>query len=150
MAWGVISLPSIVVQADVPVEYGYYLDFNGSWEFAQKDNVVTAYAPLIQPNTPAADVSKLTFYTLEGHIWQDDKAVRDRLQGSLTTALHQRAVEHIPMVREMARRQVQAFVEKWLVDSFSDGRDFQVKVAFPDERLSPLAEDQPRAPKPSD
>lgn len=150
IAWGVIALPSIVVQADLPVEYGYYLDFNGQWEFAQKDNVVTAYAPLIQPNTPAADISKLTFYTLEGHIWQDDKAVRDRLQGSLTTALHQRAVEHIPMVREMARRQVQTFVEKWLADSFSDGRDFQVKVAFPDERSRPLAEEQKRVPEPSE
>jgi hypothetical protein len=150
IAWGVISLPSIVVQADLPVEYGYYLDFNGSWEFAQKDKVVPASAPLIQPNTPSGDVSKLTFYTLEGHIWQDDKAVRDRLQGSLTTALHERAVEHIPLVREMARRQVQTFVEKWLADAFSDGRDFQVNVVFPDERARPLAEDQKRVQKPSD
>jgi hypothetical protein len=150
LAWGVIPLPAIVVQADLPVEYGYYLDFNGSWEFAQKDNVVTACAPLIQPTTPAPDVSKLTFYTLEGHIWQDDKAVRDRLQGTLSIALHGRAVEHIPQVRELARRQVQSFVEKWLADSFSDGRDFQVNVVFPDERSRPLAEGPTRVPRPSE
>jgi hypothetical protein len=134
IAWGVIALPSIVVQADVPVEYGYFLDFNGRWEFAQTDGVVTAYAPSIQPNTPAADISKLTFYTLEGRVWQDDKAVRERLQGSLSAALRERAREHVPLVREIARRQVQTFVEKWLADSFSDGRDFHVKVIFPEER----------------
>ena len=134
LAWGLISLPAIVVQADVPVEYGYYLDLNGTWDFAQADGSVTAYPPPIQPSTPAADVSRLTFYTLEGHVWQDDKAVRERLQGTLTPALRARATEHIPLVREIARRQVQLFVEKWLADTFSDGHQFQVKVLFPEER----------------
>lgn len=147
IAWGLIALPSIVVQADVPVEYGYYLDFNAPWEFAQKDAVVTAYPPPIQPNTPAADISKLTFYTLEGHIWQDDKAVRDRLQGSFSAALRARAAEHIPLVREIARRQLQTFVQKWLADSFADGQAFQVKVIFPDERSAETPETPKPAPK---
>lgn len=134
LVWGLIPLPSIVVQADVPVEYSYYLDFNSPWEFSQTDAVVTAYPPSLQPGPPAADLSKLTFYTLEGRVWQDDKAVRDRLQGSLTPALRTRASEHIPLVREIARRQVQSFVEKWLADTFSDGREFHVKVLFPEER----------------
>jgi hypothetical protein len=29
-----------------------------------------------------------------------------------------------------------AFVEKWLAEKFSDGAQFQVKVVFPDERVS--------------
>ncbi len=145
LVWGIVPLPSIVVQADVPVEYGYYLDFNAPWEFAQTDGVVTAYPPPIQPNTPAADISKLTFYTLEGHVWQDDKAVRDRLQGSLSAALHDRALEHVTLVREIARRQLQTFVEKWLADSFADGREFHAKVVFPDERPAQAKD----APKPA-
>jgi hypothetical protein len=150
IAWGIISLPSIVVQADVPVEYSYYLDFNGAWEFAQKDAVVTVYPPPIQPNTPAADISKLTFYTLEGHIWQDDKAVRDRLQGSLSAALRARAAEHIPLVREMARRQIQTFVEKWLATAFADGGQFQAKVVFPDERPPQIPDGPKPLPKPAE
>jgi hypothetical protein len=150
LAWGLISLPGIVVQADLPAEYGYYLDFTAPWEFTQKDDVVTAYPPQIEPNTPAPDISKLTFYTLEGHIWQDDKAVRDRLQSTLTAALRARAAEHIPLVREIARRQVQSFVEKWMADSFSDGRKFQVKVVFPDERPAPVVTEQTAAPKPAE
>ena len=82
---------------------------------------------------PAPDISKLTFYTLEGHVWQDDKAVRDRLQGSLSTALQERAVEHVALVREIGRRQLEQFVTKWMADSFSDGGTFHVKVIFPDE-----------------
>lgn len=150
LAWGVISLPSIVVQADVPVEYGYYLDFNGPWEFTQTDVIVTAYPPPLQPNTPAPDISKLTFYTLEGHIWQDDKAVRERLQGSLSAALRERAAEHVPLVREIARRQVQTFVEKWLADSFSDGRAFHVKVVFPEERPTQVTAEPKSPPKPAE
>lgn len=140
LVWGMIPLPSIVVQADVPVEFSYYLDFDAPWEFTQADGVVTAYPPPLQPNTPAADLSKLTFYTLEGHVWQDDKPVRNRLQGTLTPTLRARANEHIPLVREIARRQVQSFVEKWLADTFSDGRDFHVKVLFPEERPRQIGE----------
>jgi hypothetical protein len=133
IAWGWISLPQVVVQADVPVEYSYYLDFSGPWEFTRENDLVTVHAPPIRPNAPAPDVSKLTFYTLEGHVWQDDKAVRERLQGSMSSALRDRALEHVPLVREIARRQTERFVEKWLTDTFSDGHAFKAKVVFPDE-----------------
>ncbi|HEY3900504.1 MAG TPA: hypothetical protein VGM54_17985 [Chthoniobacter sp.] len=133
IAWGWISLPQVVVQADVPVEYSYYLDFNGSWEFTRENDLVTVHAPPLRPNAPAPDISKLTFYTLEGHVWQDDKAVRERLQGSMSSALRDRALEHVTLIREIARRQTERFVEKWLTDSFSDGHAFKVKVVFPDE-----------------
>jgi len=142
VAWGWISLPQVVVQADLPVEYTYYLDFNGTWEFARENDAVLVHAPPIRPNTPAADVSKLTFYTLEGHVWQDDKAVRERLQGSLSAALRERAAEHVPLVREMARRQAENFVEKWMADTFSDGHAFHVKVVFPDETAGPPADSE--------
>ena len=138
--WGLISLPEIVVQADVPVEYTYYLDFNGPWEFVQADGLVTVFPPPIAANTPAPDISKLTFHTLDGHVWQDDKAVRDRLQSSLSTALRQRATEHIALVRETARRQLEEFVSKWLADSFSDGHAIRVKVVFPDEHSARVEE----------
>ncbi len=132
--WGLISLPAIVVQADVPVEYTYYLDFDGTWDFVRKDDEVTVHAPPILANAPAPDISKFTLYTVEGHVWQDDKGVRGRLQGSLSAALRNRAAEHVPLIREMARRQLATFVEKWMATSFSDGKEFHVKVLFADEK----------------
>ena len=138
LMWGLIALPGTVVQADVPVQYTYYLDFHGSWEFQQENESVAVFPPPITPNRPAPDVSKLVFYTLEGHVWQDDKAVRDRLQSSLSASLRERALEHVALVREIARRQIEEFVGKWMADSFSDGKSFHVKVVFPDERTNPL------------
>jgi hypothetical protein len=146
IAWGWISLPQIVVQADVPVEYSYYLDFNGPWEFTRENDIVTVHAPPIRPNAPAPDVSKLTFYTLEGHVWQDDKAVRERLQGSISSALRDRALEHVTLVREIARRQTERFVEKWMADTFSDGHAFKVKVIFPDEVAASPASAETKRP----
>lgn len=138
--WGLIALPQIVVQADVPVEYSYYLDFNGPWEFAQEGGIITVFPPPLTASTPAPDISRLTFYTLEGRVWQDDRAVRERLQGSLSAALRERAGEHLALVREIGRRQLEEFVAKWLADSFSDGRAFRVKVVFPDERSARVEE----------
>src|SRR5204863_3629062 len=65
IAWGLISLPKVVVQAQAPVEYTYYLDLQAPWEFRQEGKTITVLAPPIVANTPALDVSALTFYTLE-------------------------------------------------------------------------------------
>jgi len=52
-----------VVEARTPVEYTYYVDLNGKWEFSLRDNVIYVQAPPIRANKPAADVSKLTYET---------------------------------------------------------------------------------------
>jgi hypothetical protein len=136
-AWGWIPLPKIVVQAVAPVEYGYFLDFEGPWEFQREDDTVVVLAPPIEPNTPALDVSALTFYTLEGSLWRQEAAVREKLQQSLTESLKQRAAQNTRLVRELGRQRLANFVEKWLGEKFSDGRKFHVKVIFADERAAP-------------
>ena len=137
-AWGLIALPKVVVEARAPVEYSYYLDFTGPWEFAREGQMLTVFAPPIAANPPALDVSALQFYTLEGSVWRNDGAVRERLKDTLTGALRQRAEKNAGLVRETGRQRLAAFVEKWLAEKFSDGRELRVKVVFPDERpLSP-------------
>jgi len=133
LAWGMIQLPKVVVQAQAPVEYTYYVDLKGAWDFRQQDKEVVVLAPPILPNTPAIDISALTFYTLEGSIWRDDKAVRERLRGSLTATLSKRAREDERLVREVGRQKIAEFVEQWLGDKFGDGHDYKVKVLFPGE-----------------
>ena len=137
-AWGLVPVPKVVVQAQAPVEYSYYLDFAAPWEFRQQDKTITVLAPPLQPNTPALDVSALTFYTLEGSIWRDEGAVRDRLRESLTGSLQKRARNSTTLVREVARRQVAEFVERWLTEKFGDARDYQVQVLFPEEAPVPM------------
>jgi hypothetical protein len=132
-AWGLIPLPKVVVQAQLPVEYTYYLDLEGKWEFRQEDHAITVLAPPINANTPAPNVSALTFYTLEGSVWRDETAVRERLRDTLTGALANRARDNEKLVREVGRKKVTEFVEQWLSEKFGDAKEYKVKVIFPDE-----------------
>jgi len=140
IAWGLIALPKVVVQAQAPVEYTYFLDLQAPWEFRQDGKTITVLAPSISANAPALDVSALTFYTLEGSVWRDENAVRERLRESLTATLRKRARENGKLVREIGRQKVAEFVEQWLGEKFGDGRDYRVKVIFPDEVPVPPAE----------
>ncbi|HEV7869533.1 MAG TPA: hypothetical protein VGO90_17720, partial [Chthoniobacteraceae bacterium] len=117
-----------------PVEYSYYLDLEGSWQFERDGSVLRVYPPPIVPNTPAMDVSALSFYTLEGSVWRDEQLVKDKLRASLTGVLRERAVKNTALVREIGRQRLADFVEKWLAEKFSDGGEFHVKVIFPEER----------------
>ncbi len=136
-AWGWIPLPKVVVQAQAPVEYSYHLDFDAPWEFQRDSDTIIVIPPPITAGTPAIDVSALSFYTLEGSLWRDDKAVRERLRESLTESLKQRAEDNVRLVREVGRQRLADFVTKWLGERFQDGPSFHVKVVFPDERLTP-------------
>ncbi len=137
-AWGLIPLPTVVVEARAPVEYTYYLDFAGPWEFTREGAELTVYPPPISANPPALDVSALQFYTMEGSVWRNEDKVRERLKDGLTGALANRARKNVALVRELGRQRLTEFVEKWLAEKFSDGGALRVKVVFPDERpLSP-------------
>ena len=61
----------------------------------------------------------------------------DRLRGELTPLLERRAHDHVPLVRETGRRKVEAFVETWLVQRFSDGKQYRARVVFADEPPAP-------------
>lgn len=135
-AWGWVPLPRVVVQAQAPVEYGYTVDFAAPWQFEREGEVLRVLAPPIEANTPALDVSALQFYTLEGSLWRDEAAVRERLRASLSGALKERAVQNEKLVREIGRQRLEQFVEKWVAGNFSDGPRLQVKVIFPDERAA--------------
>ena len=59
--FGYVPLPDVVVEARAPVEFTYYLDFNGKWDFVLKDGVMFVYAPPIRFNKPSVDASAITY-----------------------------------------------------------------------------------------
>lgn len=122
-----------VVEARAPVEYTYFLDLKGNWEFAVHDNIIHVYAPPIRANKPAVDVSKLTYETKKYRPILSSAAER-RLKEKLMSLIMYRAKESIPLVKETGRKQVAEFVENWLVSSYTDGKAYAVKVVFPDEK----------------
>jgi hypothetical protein len=131
--FGYIPLPDVIVEARAPVEYTYYLDFNAKWQFLLQDNVIYVIAPAIRYNKPALDASKLNYEVKKGYLKTAD--AQESLKQSITGLIVLRAKENIQLIRETGRKQTADFVEKWLSKSFTDGKQYPVKVYFPDEPL---------------
>jgi hypothetical protein len=132
-AFGYIPLPDVVVEARAPVEYNYYLDLNGQWQFVLKDNVVYVLAPPIRFNKPAVDASAITYEVRKGYLKSAEAT--DNLKKSISSLVVLKAKENVPLVRESVRKETADFVEKWLMKSFTDGQEYPVKVYFPGEKL---------------
>ncbi|MGH9388113.1 MAG: hypothetical protein ACRD1Z_00750, partial [Vicinamibacteria bacterium] len=49
--WGQLELPEVVVRAEAPVEYTYYLDLEERWDFLLEGRTVRVQAPPIRFNT---------------------------------------------------------------------------------------------------
>ena len=110
--------------------------------FRLEDHDVFVLAPVVQWNRPAVDVSSLRYVVTSGSVFRDEALVQDRLRDDLTALALLRARQNLPLVLETGRREVAAFVEGWLVQRFSDGRDYRAHVRFAGEPEAP----SPRAP----
>ena len=132
-AFGYISWPDVVVEARAPVEYTYYLDFNAPWQFVLKDGVILVTAPTLHFNKPSVDASAISYEVRKGYFKTAE--AQGNLKRSVTSLVTIRARENVPLIRENARKQTAEFVENWLMKSFTDGRQYPVKVYFADEKL---------------
>ncbi|HVO11152.1 MAG TPA: hypothetical protein VMX54_10475 [Vicinamibacteria bacterium] len=133
LLWGTLSLPDVVVEARAPVEYTYYLDLDAEWRFRLSGRDVEVRAPAVAWNQPAVDVSALRYEVREGSVLRNEEIVQDRLRAELTALAAMRAQQHLPLVREVGRRKVEAFVETWLLQRFADGAGYRARVRFADE-----------------
>lgn len=131
--FGYIPLPEVVVEARAPVEYTYHLDFNGPWKFTLRDQVLHVFPPPIRFNKPAVDASQITYEVRKGMLKTDEAL--ENLKKSISSLAVLKAKDNIPLVRENCRQQTVLFVERWLARSFSDGKQFTVKVHFAGEPL---------------
>jgi uncharacterized protein YqiB (DUF1249 family) len=131
-AFGYVPLPEVVVEARAPVDYSYYVDLNGPWRFVLEGNRLQVFAPPLQFNTPAVDPSAITYEVRKGYFKTAEAT--EQLKRSIATLVKLRARENMELVRPHAREQITAFVERWLVRAYADGRDYAVKVYFADEK----------------
>jgi hypothetical protein len=132
-AFGYIPLPDVVVEADAPVTYTYYLDLNDKWDFTLKDGVVTVVAPNIKFNKPAVDASRITYEIKKDSLIRDTRQALEALKQSISSMAYQKAAANIDLVRENGRRQTELFVQNWLARSFADGKKYPVSVRFRNE-----------------
>lgn len=131
--WGYVALPDVVVAATAPVEYTYFLDFDETWSFDLRDNVLVVNAPAIRFNEPAIDVSELHFEIRESSLLRDENEVVRQLKSALTQLSRDRALDHVDLIRETARNQTKDFVRQWMKGTFSDAEWYRIEVVFADE-----------------
>src|SRR5437660_40513 len=110
-AFGYLPLPEVIVEADAPVTYTYYLDFNDAWDFTLQDGQVIVTAPDIKPNKPAVDVSRMTYEVKKNSVIRDTRQAMDALKSSITSMAHQKAKTNVELVRETSRKQTEMFVQ---------------------------------------
>ncbi len=132
-AFGYLPLPEVMVEADAPVNYTYYLDLNDKWEFQLQKGIINVIAPNIKFNKPAVDVSRITYEVRKDSHFRRTSQAMENLKNSITFMAHQKARENVNLVRETGRRQTEMFVQNWLSRSFGDGTNYAVKVIFRNE-----------------
>ncbi len=144
--WGQLELPAVIVRATAPVEYTYFLDFEGEWSFRLVDDVLTVIAPPIEYNQPAIDASALEFEIRQDSLLRDEEAVLAKLKSGLVPMARQRARSNLALVRELGRNRTRSFIETWLLQSFGESSNrVHVEVLFADE---PAARDTPESNEP--
>jgi len=118
--WDLIKLPDVVVEFQAPVEYTYFIDMTKKWEFRwkEKEQVVVAISPPLEPGTPAVDVSNMKIIVREGSFLRDANEVKEKLKNEMTGRLLQVAAEKIPLIRETARTEAKKFLQNWFMNFY--------------------------------
>lgn len=130
------DLPSVVLKAEVPVEYNYYINLTSGWEFKYSDKTLIVRVPELTNSKPAIDISKLKFFLKKGSLFRSEKEVAQRFQKELPALFIDRSIEHRELVREQARASIQEFVALWVKDKFQPKEDIVINVLFPHETLN--------------
>jgi hypothetical protein len=128
-----LELPEVVVRAEAPVEYTYYLDLEDRWDFLLEGQTVRVQAPPIRFNTPAIDVSRLRYEVKSGSVIRDEALALENLKRGLGELSRARAAENVALVRELGRKQTAEFVRTWLLSRYDDASSYHIEVLFADE-----------------
>lgn len=132
--WGQLSLPDVVVRAEAPVEYTYYLDLEETWKLHIEGGRVLVEAPAIRANTPAIDISEIRYDVQERSVLRNEEQALENLRRGLSQLAKERARDNVSLVRELGRRKTEQFIRSWLLANYDDVDQFRIEVRFADER----------------
>jgi hypothetical protein len=135
-AWGWVYLGTTTSEIKVPATFRFHIKLSEMTQARLDDSVLIVTAPVIHPTLPVAfDTAGMEKKT--GGTWLRFDAAQQLadLEKSVTPALATRAQAHAKTVRENARKDIEEFVQKWIVESHPGYRDRikAVKVIFPGE-----------------
>lgn len=135
-AWGWVYLGAATSEIKVPATYRFHIKLSEIQHARIDDSVLVVTAPAIHPSLPVAFDTAAMEKKADG-TWLrfDAEQQLAELERSITPALATRAQKHVSTVRENARKDIEEFVQKWIVESRPDYRAQikAVKVIFPGE-----------------
>jgi len=146
-AWGWVYLGTTTSEIKVPAHYRFHIKLSELRDARLENGVLFITAPAVYPTLPVAfDTAGMEKKSDDTWLRFDAYQQLAELEQSVTPALAKRAETHVANVRETARRDIEEFVQKWIVDAHPEYREHvrAVKVLFPGEE--PAA---PRPPKPA-
>lgn len=135
-----ISLPSVILEAKIPVEYNYYISLSGGWRFEVQDKELRVFPPELTSSRPAIDLSKMQFNIKKGSVLRNQKELMKKFESDIPGFLIERAIQHRDSVREEARKSVEECIRNWILTSMAPLEVERVRVQFP----------QDTAPRPDD
>ena len=135
-AWGWVYLGTATSEIKVPATYRFHIKLSEMKQARLDGNLLIVTAPAIHPSLPVAfDTAAMEKKTDGTWLRFDAQQQLSDLEKSITPALTARALNHTATVREIARRDIEEFVQKWIVESHPDYRAQikAIKVIFPGE-----------------
>lgn len=135
-AWGWVYLGTTTSEIKVPAHYRFHIKLS-ELQAARIDNgVLFITARAIYPSLPVAfDTAGMEKKADNTWLRFDANEQLAELEKSITPELAQRAVWHLPNIKEAARKDIEEFVQKWIVDTHPDYKKQvrAVKILFPGE-----------------
>ncbi len=135
-AWGRIYLGTTVTEIKVPASYRFHVKLSEMKDAKLDGNVLIITAPEIRPSLPVAfDTAGVEKKSDSGWARFDGADQLAEMEKSISAGLGERAVKQVEVVREVARKDIEEFVQKWIVDNNPAyrGQVRAIKVLFPGE-----------------
>lgn len=135
-AWGWVSMGTATSEIKVPATYRFHINLSELQHARIENRVLIVMAPVIRPTLPVAfDTAGMEKKTSGGWLRFDTAEQLNDLEKSLSPALATRAQAHLLNIRELARKDMEEFVQKWIVETNPNYRKdiVAIKIVFPGE-----------------
>jgi len=113
------------VVVKTPVEYNFYVDLNGKWDFIynENDNSVIVVAPRISYNKPSVDVSLMEIRNINKSIWINNEELKNKILKNVMPHCAISARKKVIQIKPLAKDSIKNFVDAWFINiKFADSK----------------------------
>lgn len=138
-----VPVGTTIAQIRVPATYRYHIELAPQWKMLKQKNALIVIAPEVRPSLPVAFDSSGIQAQVNG-LWSPitGPTVLNGLQKAITPQLNLKstAKPYIDLQREVARKTVHQFVNKWVMsdEKWKGAGLTEVHVFFADESIDRL------------